>query len=149
MNLHKILKWIAFAIGIIAMILFFRIVFIGDEEIETSAAAQASAVEPYMFIAYAVFAIALVLVVLFVLGNIFSSGEKLKKAAISIGAFAVLAVIAYVLADKAPVMDVNGMEIADGSTAGWVGMGLYLFYILAIIAVGAMLLGGVKKIIKK
>jgi len=56
-------------------------------------------------------------------------------------------VIAYVLTDGSEV------ELKDGGTLSasgshWVGAGLATFYILAAIAVGAMFISGVKKLIK-
>ena len=42
----------------------------------------------------------------------------------------------------------KGLDIDEGASKA-VGAGLYAFYILAVVAIGSMLFGGVKKIFNK
>lgn len=113
------------------------------------------ATDPYsdilFYISYVLFAIALGAVLIYSIVNIVSSGEKIKRTAIGVGALAVVVVIGFVLA-KPDNIDFEslrkaGINITD-STSKTVGAGLYMFYILSIVAVGAMVFGGIKKLIK-
>ncbi|MCF4100300.1 hypothetical protein L1I30_01350 [Gillisia sp. M10.2A] len=145
MNVHKILKYIALVIGVIGLILLGRIIMAGDDAIDASADLQSSMLDPMMYVTYIVFAITLVIVAFFVIKGLFSG--NIKNTLISVGAFALIVVVAYVLTDG------TQLELKDGTTLSasgdhWVGAGLVVFYILAIIAVGAMVLSGIRKLIK-
>jgi hypothetical protein len=70
-----------------------------------------------------------------------------KNTLISVGAFLLVIAIAYLMTDGKEV------PLKDGGTLSanvdhWVGAGLWVFYILAAIAAGAMVLSGVRKLIK-
>jgi membrane protease YdiL (CAAX protease family) len=145
MTIHKILKYLALVIGVIGLILLGRIIMAGDDVILASAADQNSLVTPFLYLAYFVFAIVVVLVAFYVLKGLFRG--NIKNTLISVGSFVAIIVIAYVLTDGTEI------ELKDGDTLSasgshWVGAGLVVFYILAAIAVGAMVLSGVKKLIK-
>ena len=75
------------------------------------------------------------------------SNAKLKKTGISIAAFAAVVLLSFLLSEgvETPMKD-GKMLSASGSR--WVGAGLRTFYILAIVAVGAMLFSGVKRFFK-
>ncbi|WP_349675846.1 hypothetical protein [Leeuwenhoekiella sp. UBA1003] len=110
----------------------------GDEAIK----ATGEGVDGIMYVAYVIFALVLLFVVVFVLKGIFAG--DLKKTLMSVGAFALIVVIAYVLSDGVETeLREGGMLSASGSK--WVGTGLYTFYILAILAIGAMVFSGIKK----
>ncbi|HKJ48331.1 MAG TPA: hypothetical protein VJ973_04540 [Christiangramia sp.] len=145
MTLHKILKYLALVLGVIGMILLGRIIATGDDAIKASADLQGSHLDPYMWIAYLVLAAVVVLVAIFVIVGLFRG--NIKNTIIAIGSFLVIVVIAYVLSDG------TAKELKDGtmlSASGdhWVGAGLYTFYILAAIAIGAMVFSGIKKLAK-
>ncbi|SDR74870.1 hypothetical protein SAMN04487764_0525 [Gillisia sp. Hel1_33_143] len=145
MNLHKILKYLALVIGVIGLILLGRILMAGDEAIKASADLQGSMLDPMMWVTYIVFAITLIIVLIFVIKGLFTG--NIKNTLISVGAFALIVIIAYVVTDG------NQLELKDGTTLSasgdhWVGAGLVVFYILAVIAVGAMVLSGIRKLIK-
>ena len=84
--------------------------------------------------------------------NLLTSKGALKKTLFGVGGLLVVVVIAYALANGT---DVNLDEMAKKgvptteSTVKTIGMGLNVFFILTIIAVGAMLWSGVKKMISK
>lgn len=146
MTIHKILKYLAIVIGVIGLILLARIVMAGDETIAASASAQQSYLAPFMWLSYLVLLIIIVLVLFFVIKGLFRG--NIKNTLISVGAFVLIVAIAYLVTDGSQI------ELKDGDTlsaAGshWVSAGLVIFYILAVIAVGAMVLSGIRKLIKR
>ncbi|WP_167598166.1 hypothetical protein [Leeuwenhoekiella sp. ZYFB001] len=145
--LHKILKIIALILSVLGAIWLVRIILAGDTAITDSADLQDSLVTPFILIAYATIAIAIVFVLVFVLKNLFSSGSSLKSTLIGLGAFLAVVVISYVLASGEEVQLRDG-EVLSASTSRWVEAGIYAFYILAIVAIGAMVFSGVKKLAK-
>ncbi|OIQ23234.1 hypothetical protein [Lacinutrix sp. MedPE-SW] len=146
--MHKILKIVLAVLGVAGIIFLARIVAAGDEAVKASAAAgDTSLIEPMAWIAYLVLAVIVALVLIFVVVNLFSSGETLKKTLMSVGAFLLVAVIAYVLAEGVETPMQDG-KILSESGSRWVGTGLYAFYILAIVSVVVMLGTGIKKMIK-
>lgn len=145
--LHKILKIVSIIISILAAVWLVRIILAGDTAIADSVDLQSSLVTPFIYIAYIIFAIALVFVVVFVLKNLFSNASSLKSTLIGLGAFAAVIVISYVLASgqETPMQD---GEVLSASGSRWVETGIYAFYILAVLAIGAMVFSGVKKLAK-
>ena len=145
MTVHKVLKYLALVIGVIGLILLGRIIIAGDDAISASAADQNSLLEPMMWVGYIVLAICILIVGFFVIKGLFSG--NVKNTLISVGAFVLVIVIAYVLTDG------NEVQLKDGDTLSasadhWVGAGLVVFYILAAVAAGAMVLSGIRKLIK-
>lgn len=145
MTIHKVLKYLALVIGVIGLILLGRIIIAGDDAISASTADQNSLLEPMMWVGYIVLAICILIVGFFVIKGLFSG--NVKNTLISVGAFVLVVVIAYVLTDGTEVQLKDG-DTLSASGDHWVGAGLVVFYILAAIAVGAMVLSGIKKLIK-
>ena len=75
------------------------------------------------------------------------SGSSLKGTLIGLGAFLAVVVISYGLASGEEVQLRDG-EVLSASAVRWVEAGIYAFYILAIVAIGAMIFSGVKKLAK-
>lgn len=145
MTLHKVLKYIALVIGVIGLILWGRVLFAGDDAIENSASVQASVVTPFLIVAYIVFALIVLIVLFYVIKGLFSG--NIKRTLISVGAFALIIVIAY-LASGGNEMTMNDGEVISADTVHWVGAGLITFYILAATAILLMVISGVRKLIK-
>jgi hypothetical protein len=145
--LYKILKIVAIVISLLAAVWLVRIVLAGDNAIADSVDLQSSLVTPFIYIAYVIFAVALVFVLVFVIKNLFSNPAGLKSTLIGIAAFAAVIVISYVLASgkETPLKD---GEVLSEAASKWVETGIYAFYIMAIIAIGAMVFSGVKKLAK-
>jgi len=141
MALHKILKIVALLLSVAGIIFLAMIISKGD----TAVAATGAGVDGFLYVAYITFAITLLFVLFFVLKGIFSG--NIKSTLLSIGAFLLIVAIAYVLADSSP-MEMQEGEILSASGSKWVGTGLYAFYIMAVLAVGAMVFGGIKKVTK-
>ena len=145
--LHKILKIVALILSVLGAIWLVRILMTGDTAITDSEDLQNSLVTPFIYIAYAAFAVAVIFVIIFVIKNIFSAGASIKGTLVGLGAFLAVVVISYLLAsgEETPLRD-GGTLSASGSR--WVEAGIYAFYILAVIAIGAMVFSGVKKLAK-
>jgi hypothetical protein len=143
MGLHKILKIVAFALAILGAI-FALTIMAGDDDTALSMSGN------MLYVTYAVLGIVLALVVIFVIKGLFSG--DLKKTLITVGAFAAVLFLSYAISsgtdlDLTPFTD-KGLDVDEG-TSKMVGAGLYAFYVLAIVAIGSMLLGGVKNIFNK
>lgn len=145
MTLHKILKYIAIVIGVIGLILLGRILAEDGDAIEASADLQSSLLDPFMWVAYLVLAVVLVLVAIFVLKGLFRG--NIKNTLISIGVFLAVIIIAYVVTDESQMTLKDG-SVLSASGAHWISAGLVTFYILAGIAVLTMVFSGVKKLMK-
>jgi len=145
MNSQKIITIIAGVIGVIAMFFLIRIIGVGDEAIK--AGESSGIVNTFMYIAYAILALILVLVVLFTLKNIFTDSATLKSTLMGVGAFLVVGLICYFLATGVETPMKEG-EVLSAGDSKLIGAGLFMFYALAIIAIGTMLLSSVKKMIK-
>ncbi|NND61943.1 MAG: hypothetical protein HKN48_01985 [Flavobacteriaceae bacterium] len=139
MGLYKILKIVALILGVAGLVFWAMLVSKGDDVVK----ATGEGVDPLMYIAYIVFAIVVLFVLIFVLKGL--AAGNIKKTLISIGAFLVVVAISYALAQgvETPLQD---GEMLSESGSKWVGAGLYTFYILAIVAIGSMVLSGVKKL---
>ncbi|MGJ8665032.1 MAG: hypothetical protein ACSHW7_01580 [Patiriisocius sp.] len=140
MALHKILKIVALILSVAGIVLWGMIVAKGDEAIIESGG---EGLDGILYVAYITFAIVLVAVLIFVLKGLFEG--NIKKTLISIGAFLLIFVIAYALSTGVESTNREG-EIITAQTSKWIGTGLYAFYIMAILAVIAMVFSGVKKL---
>ena len=143
MGLHKILKIVAFALAIIGAI-FVLLIMAGDDESALSMSGN------LLYVAYAVLAIVLALVLIYVVKGLFSG--DIKKTLITVGAFAAVVFISYAMSsgtdlDLTPFTS-KGLDVDEG-TSKIVRAALYTFYALAVLAIGSMLLGGAKKIFNK
>ena len=145
MTIHKFLKYLAIVIGVLGLILLGRIVYTGDDAIEASGDVQNSVLAPIMFLAYLVMAVVILLVVFFVIKGLFRG--NIKNTLISVGAFLLIIAIAYLVTDGSEVQLKDGGTLS-ASGSHWVGAGLVTFYILAGIAILAMVLSGIRKLIK-
>lgn len=145
MTIHKILKYLALVIGVIGLILLGRIIMTGDDAIEASASTQASVVTPMLWLSYLVLGVVIILVGFFVIKGLFRG--NIKNTLIAVGAFLLIVVVAYLVTDGTQ-MDLKDGGTLSASASHWVGAGLVTFYILAAIAVGAMVLSGIRKLIK-
>ena len=143
MGLHKILKIIAFALAIIGAILVL-VIMAGDEDTALNMSGN------MLYVTYATLGIVILLVLIYVLKGLFDG--DIKKTLMTVGAFAAIIILSYVLSSGTdlnlkPFTD-KGADITEATSKN-VGAGLIAFYILAVLAIGSMLYGGVKKIFNK
>ncbi|MBW2961873.1 hypothetical protein [Mesonia aestuariivivens] len=145
MTLHKVLKYLALVIGVIGLVLLARVVITGDDAIANSADLQSSVLVPLMYLSYFVIFAILILVGVSVIKDLING--NIKKTLMSIGVFAVIVLAGYLLANGVET-EMNSGEMLSANGSQWVGAGLIIFYILAAIAIGAMVFSGVKKLAK-
>ena len=143
MGLYKIIKYLAFALGIVGAV-FALMIMAGDE---TAADTMGSNV---LYITYAVLILAILLVLIYVVKGLFTG--NIKKTLLTVGIFVLIIVISFVLSsgtdlDLTPFI-AKGADITVATSKN-VGAGLYAFYILAVAAIGSMVFSGVKKIFNK
>ncbi len=142
MGLHKILKIVALILSVVGIVFLAMIVAKGDDAVRETG----YGLDGFLYVAYITFALILLMVIIFVLKGIFSG--DVKKTLVSVGAFLAIVVISYVMADGVETTMRDG-EILSASGSKWVSTGLYVFYIMAVLAIGAMVLSGIKKITTK
>jgi hypothetical protein len=143
----KILNIVKIVIGVLAAILFVRIMIESDDAIKDSADLQNSLISPDLYLSYIVLGITVVLVLAFTLIGVFKG--NIKKTLISVGLFAVVVLISYfaLAGDFGVGRPISDTETLSESGAKWIGAGLYTFYILALVAVASMFVSTIKKAI--
>jgi hypothetical protein len=130
MNLHKLTKIAAIVVAILSVIILGGLVAYDGE------AADNTWITPIIFVSYIMLFVTIAIVLLFVFKNLFSNPASLKRTLMSLGIFAAILLISFVLANGDEVT--ANKEVVSGSVSRWVGTGLNMFYALAIIALGAM-----------
>ena len=138
MNLHKIVKFAALAIGIVS------IVFLGG--ILASENQDSAWISPLILLSYIILFACIAIVLIFVFKNLFAKQETLKKTLISVGLFLGVVLISFIVADGSDMV-VGGVTYS-GTTSKLVSTGLNTFYILALVAIVTMGWTGVTKIKK-
>jgi len=143
MGLHKIFKIIAIILALLGVVFMALILIKGNEVVK----ATGEGLDGYMYIAYIILGITLLLTIIFSITQLFTHKEALKKTLISVGLFVLIIAISYFLASGEAVSKA-GEEVVSARGAKWVDTGLRVFYILAFIAIGSMIYSGVRKLIK-
>jgi hypothetical protein len=147
MNIQKIVKIVALVIGLIAVFFLVRIMMLGDEAIETDVANQA-VLSGFTTLAYVVLAIATAAAVGFSVVNLVSQPEKLKKALMSVGVFALVLAVAWFASSGQERLLSDGSTLTSGQSQ-MIEAGIKAFYILILLAAGLMLFFGAKKMFSK
>ena len=140
MNVYKISKILVIILGIIASILF-----VSTLGMEVSMDNNSYIVDYFIYISYIAMAVAFFSVVYFVFKNLITHKEQLKRALISLGIFAAIILVAFILADSAEVKLKDGGVITS-TASKLISTSLNTFYILAIISVGVLGWTGFSKI---
>jgi hypothetical protein len=140
MDLYKIVKYLAFTLGIIGAI-FALMIMAGDADTAVSMGGNV------LYITYAVLGLAILLVLIYVFKGLFAG--NIKKTLATVGIFVAIVLISFMMSsgtdlDLTPFTS-KGQDITE-STSKNVGAGLYTFYFLALLAIGSMVFSGVKKI---
>jgi NADH:ubiquinone oxidoreductase subunit 6 (subunit J) len=148
MDIQKITKYVALALGVIGLILQVVILRKGDDAIEMAGlVGNFSSVSPMINLAIIILIIVVLITLVSSFATLASNPDKLKKAGISIAAFAAVVLLSFLLSEGVETPMKDG-EVLSASGSRWVGAGLRTFYILAVIAVGAMLYSGIKRFFK-
>ena len=124
----KVAQWAIAALGIIFVIMILS-------------GSESSGINGGLFISYIAFWLCAVVALVFSLIGVLSGG---KKTLMGIGGFAVLCLVAYLMASDSVE---TGWDITS-DTSKWIGMGLGLFYILFGAAAAAILIGEVSRLFK-
>jgi len=149
MNIQKITTYSVSALGILGAVFVLMIVAKGDDAIEMSAMqGDFGSVTPIILLAQIILAIAILITVVFSVKNLASDKEKLKSSLMSIGAFLVVLIAAFIFSsgEETPMQD-GAVLSANG--ARLVETGIKMFYFLTVIAIAAMSYGSIRKLIKK
>ncbi|MFT5436028.1 MAG: Na+/proline symporter [Ulvibacter sp.] len=142
MGLHKILKIVALLLSIAGVVSLAMIVSNGDDAVK----ATGEGLDGFLYIAYIMFALVLFFVIIFVLKGLMAG--DIKKTLITVGAFLVVIIISYLMADGVETLMKDGKTLSE-SGSKWISTGINAFVLLGLIAIGSMVFGGVKKIISK
>ncbi|MCB0374335.1 MAG: hypothetical protein KDD04_00280 [Sinomicrobium sp.] len=138
------MRILVFIIGLIGIVFLVRILLKGDDAIEASGDLQNSLLSPFLYLAYIVFGIAVVITLLYAVANLLKNPKQLKKALVSVGLFAVVILIGFLMAKGVETKLPEGKTLsATGSRL--VGTGLYTFYFLTVIAIVLILISGLRK----
>jgi hypothetical protein len=143
--MYKIVKIVLAVLGLIGVILWFQL---PGTEVPASEAIESGSMNFMFIITYLLMAIAIIFSLVFSLINLFANPKSLKKTLFVIGGFLLVVAISYGLASGTDVsieeMANRGISTSE-TVVKRIGMGLNVFFILTIIAVGAMIWGGVRK----
>lgn len=143
--MYKIVKIVLAVFGLIGVILWFQL---PGNDVPATEAIESGSMNFMFIITYILMAIAVIASVAFSLIHLFANPKSIKKSIYVIIGFLAVVVISYVLASGT---DVNIDEMAGRGIATTesiikrIGTGLNVFFILTIIAVGAMIWGGFRK----
>jgi NADH:ubiquinone oxidoreductase subunit 6 (subunit J) len=141
MNLHKVTKIAAIIVAVLSLIFLGGLFATSDSE-------DNSWINPLIYLSYVILLACVAVVLIYVFKNLFSNKENLKKTLITIGLFLVAVLISYIFSDGTEVKSVTNEVIATESTSKWVGTGILLTTILAIIAIASVVWTGFNKIKK-
>ena len=148
MNTQKIFKYTALVFGFIGLILQVVILNQGDDMIKLNAlSGDYGVVSTMVTLALIVLAITVSLTLIFSITNLASDSKKLKKALLSIGAFGVVVLVAFLFSSGTETQLKDG-DILSAAGSRWIETGLRTFYFLVFIAVGAMLYTGIIRLKK-
>ncbi|EKF54716.1 hypothetical protein I215_11030 [Galbibacter marinus] len=146
--MYKIAKIVAIILGVIGLVLWVIIARADSDVVAQTGSSSNNVVGMMISLGYWATIIVAIVTLLFSLAGIASEPQKLKKALISVGVFAAVVLVSYLIGtsegfdfDK---MADKGIAVT-ASTVKWVDAGLWSFYILAFMAVVAMIVGGFKK----
>jgi uncharacterized protein HemY len=146
MSVQKIVTYVAALLGVVGLIFQITILGKGDDVIEMAAlSGDYGVVSSMVSLAMIIILIAVILTLAFSVMNLTSDPEKLKKAMISIGAFLAVVLIAFLFSsgDETPLKD---GEVLSATGSRLVETGLRTFYFLVVIAAGAMIYSGVRRL---
>tara|TARA_X000000368_G_scaffold416980_1_gene412152 strand:+ start:1210 stop:1659 length:450 start_codon:yes stop_codon:yes gene_type:complete len=149
MNIKKITTLVSASLGVLGLILLALIIFKGDDAIEMSAMqGDYGTVSYIIYLAQFILLITVLITLFFSLKNLASDKGNLKKSLMSLGAFAMVILVAFLFSsgEETPMQD---GEMLSASGARMVETGIRTFYFLTVIAVGAMAFHSIKKLIKK
>ncbi|WP_445731029.1 hypothetical protein [Mariniflexile sp.] len=140
MNLHKILKYLAYALGIIGTIFALMIMMTDSDSI----------IDYMLIVTYVVLFIVIFLILVYVIKGLFAG--NIKKTLTTVGLFLAIIIISYLISSGTDLdlkqFNDKGLGITESISKN-VGAGLYAFYILITIAIITTFLSSAKKLFNK
>ena len=132
MKLQNIVKIISALLGVLGGIFLLRILGAGDDDIKLAASmGDYGVVSPLVELAKVILYLTIGITMIFTIKGLFSDKEKLKKAALSIGFFALVLLISYAFSEGVETPMKDG-EFLSANASKWVGTGIRMFYLLGI-----------------
>jgi len=139
MELHKILKYVALALGVIGTLLALLIMSGSDGMIDNM-----------LYVTYLILAIVITLILIYVIKGLFAG--NIKKTLTTVGLFLAVILISYLISSGTDLnldkLNEKGLGVTETVSKN-VGAGLYAFYFLMVIAIASIFLSGAKKLFKK
>lgn len=147
--MHKIVKIVLIVVGLVGALLWFML---PSSNVPPAEASQNTWMNLMFLLTFVLLAIAIIASLLFTLAKLISSPESLKKTLLTLGGFAVVVVIAYVLASGTDVdmagLAKNGIHTTEGTVKA-IGAGLNVFVIMTLVAIVLMIIPGLKGLFSK
>lgn len=147
--MHKIIKIVLIVLGLLGALLWFML---PSSNVPAAEASQNTAMNLMFVMTYVLLAIAIIASLLFTLAKLISSPQSLKKTLFTLGGFAIVIVIAYVLASGTDVdmagLAKNGIHTTEGTVKA-IGAGLNVFVIMTLAAIVLMLIPTIKGLFSK
>jgi hypothetical protein len=140
MNLQKALTIAIAVISVIGFAFWIMIVKGGDDS---------SAIDMMLWFGKILVFTAAGIAIVLSLKNIASHPAKIKVAGIAIVALLAIVGISYAMSSGHEVLSDTGEQMVSESGSKMVGTGLRVFYLLVIVALGAMVASGIKKALNK
>jgi len=147
MKASQILKIVSLIISLVAVYFFVQVSTNGDG-VEGDVEALNSAVSGFIGFTKILLILTVVLVVVFMILDVVKYPGKLKKTITGLVAFAVLFVLAYVLADSGEVITSSEVIKAGSSLSKNVSTGILFSFILGALAFGGFVFDSVKSLLK-
>ena len=148
MKVPQILKIVSLIISLVAVYFFVQVSTNGDG-VEGDVEALNSAVGGFIGFTRILLILTVALVVVFMILDVVKYPGKLKKTITGLVAFAVLFVLAYVLADSGEVITSSAGVIKEGSSLSKnVSTGILFSFILGALAFGGFVFDSVKSLLK-
>jgi hypothetical protein len=149
MNFQKIITYCCVALGILGVIFLSMIISKGDDAIEMSAMqGDYGSVTYIVLLAQLILGVTVVISLGFSIKNIISDKANLKKSLLSLVAFLIVILVAFVFSsgEETPLKD---GEVLSAFGSKMVETGIRTFYFLTLIAICSMAFGSIRKLIKK
>ena len=135
MGLHKLLKWLALGLAIVAVVLSLMV-----------ASGNNDVIDMLIYIAFAVLAIIIALVLIYTIKGLFTG--NVKKTLISLALFLGIFLVAYVLSGGDTAEYLYNGNPATESESRLTGTGILAFFIFGTVAVLSMVYAGVSRLFK-
>lgn len=140
MGLYRVLKIIALILGLLGAAALANLLFKGDDIVK----ATGEGLNLFLNIGYVTFIVTIVLVLIFVLRDLFTS-DGIKSTLIGVGLLLVVGVVSYGIAGGEAITMSDGTALSE-SGSRWISAGLNAFYILGLGAIAVMLISEVKNL---